>query len=156
MTDAIVPLGELAGVPDRITLLARADPEIMELVHAVLGQLWTDHADVADDDRLRFETAIMEVLGNIIEHAYRADSATPTQHARRFQLVVGVTPQSVLATFGDNGEPAELDLSEVTMPGIEAESGRGLPIAKAALDELHYARKDGRNIWTLVRHRAGA
>lgn len=156
MTDATVPLGELADVPDRITLLARADPEIMDLVHAVLGQLWTHHGDVADDDRQRFETAIMEILGNIIEHAYEADAATPTQHARRFQLVVGVTPHSVLATFGDNGQPAELDLSDVTMPDIEAESGRGLPLAKAALDELHYDRHEGRNVWTLVRHRAGA
>lgn len=154
MTDAFVPLGPLTDVPDRISLMARADPEIMDLVHAVLGQLWASHADIPEGDRIRFETAVMEVLGNIIEHAYELDSDTPAAGARRFQLVVGVTPESVFATFGDNGEPSELDLSDVSMPDMFAESGRGLPLAKAALDELDYERQDGRNIWTLVRHRA--
>ena len=154
MTDAYVPLGHLAEVPDRVTLMARADPEIMDLVAAVLGQLWANHGDVPDDDRIRFETAVMEVLGNIIEHAYELDSDLPAATSRRFQLVVGVTDASILATFGDNGEPSELDLSDVEMPDMFAESGRGLPLAKAALDDLQYARIDGRNVWTLVRHRA--
>lgn len=155
MTDAPVLLGVLADVPDRISLMARADPEIMELVHAALSQLWVAHPDITEGDRIRFETAVMEVLGNIIEHAYRLDSGSdsPDAHARRFHLVLGVTHDQVVATFGDNGEPAELDLSAASMPGMEAESGRGLPLAKAALDELHFERIDGRNHWTLVRRR---
>ena len=154
MTDAHVPLGPLAEVPDRLSLMARADPEIMDLVAAVLGQLWGSHDDVPDDDRIRFETAVMEVLGNIIEHAYELDSDVSSAHPRRFQIVVGVTDASILATFGDNGEPSELDLSDVEMPDVFAESGRGLPLARAALDELEYERVEGRNVWTLVRHRA--
>ena len=154
MTEAPLPLGPLAEVPDRIALTARADPQIMDLVHAVLGHLWADHGDVDDGDRLRFETAIMEILGNIIEHAYRVDSTTQASGARRFELVVGVDSEQVRATFGDNGEPVALDLSDVTMPDVDAESGRGLPMAMAALSELTYDRIDGRNVWTLVRRRA--
>ena len=156
MTDAHVPLGELEAVADRSSLMARADPEVLEVVHALLGQLWHAHPDISDTDRMLFETAVVEVLGNIIEHAYQLDSATPSAGARRFQLVMGVTPGKVIAAFGDNGEPAELDLSGAAMPGELAESGRGLPLAKAALDELTYDRVEGRNLWTLVRLRKTA
>jgi serine/threonine-protein kinase RsbW len=69
---------------------------------------------------------------------------------------MGVTPGKVIAAFGDNGQPAELDLSGAAMPGELAESGRGLPLAKAALDELTYDRVEGRNVWTLVRLRKTA
>lgn len=155
MTDAQIPLGELAAIPDRITLMARAEPEILELVHAALGQLWAEHPEVDDMLRVRFETAVIEVLGNIIEHAYRVDAELPADVARsrRFQLVLGADERKVMAAFGDNGEPAALDLSDVHMPGEDAESGRGLPLAKAALDALHYERVDGRNLWRLECHR---
>jgi serine/threonine-protein kinase RsbW len=35
------------------------------------------------------------------------------------------------------------------MPGAEAESGRGLALALAALDHLEHQRVDGRNRWLL-------
>ena len=47
-----------------------------------------------------------------------------------------------------------LDLGEVTMPGDEAESGRGLALALASLDHLTHERVDGRNRWTMVCERA--
>ena len=37
------------------------------------------------------------------------------------------------------------------MPGEMAESGRGLPLASAALDELDYRREGSSNVWTMVR-----
>jgi serine/threonine-protein kinase RsbW len=154
MTDAAVPLGDLAGVPDRISLMARADPSILELVHAALGQLWNDHDELDEILRLKFETAVVEILGNIIEHAYRVDAELgPAGASRRFQLVLGVSDTKVMATFGDNGEPTSLDLSDPVMPDADAESGRGLPLAKAALDLLDYERVEGRNIWRLESHR---
>lgn len=155
MTDAHIPLGELEAVPDRLAVLAPAVPDILDLVHGLLEQLWLGHPEVSDDDRLRFETAVVEILGNIVEHAYELDSGrgTAPTESRRFQLVVGVTPGKVLATFGDNGLPAELDLGSVLMPDVDAESGRGLALAKASLDVLDYARVDGRNRWALECHR---
>jgi serine/threonine-protein kinase RsbW len=154
MTDAQLPLGELAGVPDRIALLARADPEILELVHAALGQLWVAHGDVDDVLRIRFETSVVEILGNIIEHAYRVDLALPdAARSRRFQLVLGVTADKVVAVFGDNGLPVALDLGNLEMPDADAESGRGLPLARAALDVLEYERVGASNVWRLEAHR---
>ena len=154
MTEAPLPLGPLAEIPDRIALTARADPQIMDLVHAVLGHLWADHGDVDDGDRLRFETAIMEILGNIIEHAYRVDSSSQGPGARRFELVVGGGPPPGGAPLGDTPAPRGRHARRGTQPDVDAESGRGLPMAMAALSELTYDRIEGRNVWTLVRRRA--
>ena len=154
MTDAMIPLGDLEGVPDRIALMARADPDVLELVHAALAQLWSLHEEVDDLVRVKFETAVVEILGNIIEHAYRVDAELgPHGASRRFHLVLGVSDSKVMATFGDNGEPTALDLSNVEMPGEDAESGRGLPLAKAALDVLDYERLGTRNVWRLEANR---
>ena len=70
--EGVAPAGRV-DVPGRLELSAPADPETMDLVHAVLEQLWAVHDDVSDRDRGRFETAVMEILGNIIEHAYQLD-----------------------------------------------------------------------------------
>ena len=51
--------------------------------------------------------------------------------------------------LSDNGCPAELDLSRVTMPDEESESGRGLAMAMSALAELAFAHEEGRNVWDL-------
>jgi anti-sigma regulatory factor (Ser/Thr protein kinase) len=39
------------------------------------------------------------------------------------------------------------------LPHEMAESGRGLWLAKATLDDLQYARTGDRNTWKLVRYR---
>jgi serine/threonine-protein kinase RsbW len=105
-------------------------------------------------DRIRFETAVIEVLGNIVEHAYELDAA-PADALRRFDVSLSATSDELVARFGDNGIPMAIDLSEVTMPGVDAESGRGLALAVAALDDLSYERVDGRNLWRLTCRRRG-
>ena len=42
-----------------------------------------------------------------------------------------------------------MDLSTVIMPCADAESGRGLALALAAVDDLQYRNVEGRNVWGL-------
>jgi len=135
-----------AAAPIRISVPARLGS--LDLVHPALEQLWEAHDNVTRLDRMRLETAVVEIFVNIVEHAYRADSEG--QDARRLELVLTVGEAGAEATFLDNGEPAEIDLSEVTMPDADSESGRGLAMALAALDDLGYERVDGRNRWHLL------
>jgi serine/threonine-protein kinase RsbW len=148
------PVRHRVELPGRLELSAPADPETMDLVHAVLEQLWAVHDDVSDRDRTRFETAVMEVLGNIIEHAYRLDDGvlgtTAVDSPRRFDIVLAATDDELVATFGDNGMPVALDLSNIVMPDADAESGRGLALAAAAVDDMSYERVQGRNYWRLL------
>ncbi|HEY0950129.1 ATP-binding protein [Nocardioides sp.] len=131
----------------RVELSAPATPEMMQMVHAVLEQLWSNHEDVAMADRIRFETAVIEILGNIVEHAYRLE---PGESERRFDVSLSATEAALVASFGDDGMPVSIDLSDVTMPDEDAESGRGLALAMAAVDELSYDRASGRNHWRLT------
>lgn len=132
----------------RLDLSAPATPEMLELVHAVLEQLWDAHPDVGAGDRVRFEMAVIEILGNIVEHAYEIDSTDAG--GRRFDVSVAATETELVASFGDNGVPMAIDLSAVAMPDELAESGRGLALAMAAVDDISYQREDGRNLWRLV------
>jgi len=123
----------------------------LDLVYPALEQLWEAHDGVPLRERMRLETAVVEIFVNIVQHAYRADRADPAeQDARRLDLVLAASDAGIGATFSDNGEPAEIDLSQVTMPDTESESGRGLAMALAALDDLSYERIGGRNRWHLL------
>jgi serine/threonine-protein kinase RsbW len=141
---------------ERIELSVPARPGSLELVHAAVDQLWSQHTNVEAADRARFETAVVEIFANIVEHAFRTDPDLPDGLGRRLELSLEATEGDVLARFSDNGLPAELDLSAVTMPGEGAESGRGLAMALAALDDLRYERISGRNRWSLVCRRRRA
>jgi serine/threonine-protein kinase RsbW len=132
----------------RLELSAPATPEMLDLVHAVLEQLWAAHDDVSTADRVRFETAVIEILGNIVEHAYQLDASAAG--SRRFDVVLAATETELVASFGDDGVPMSIDLSAVAMPDELAESGRGLALALAAVDDLDYAREGGRNLWRLT------
>lgn len=132
----------------RLELSAPATPEMLDLVHAVLEQLWAAHDDVGTADRVRFETAVIEILGNIVEHAYQLDAAAAG--SRRFDVVLAATETELVASFGDDGVPMSIDLSAVAMPDDLAESGRGLALAMAAVDDLTYERVGGRNLWRLT------
>lgn len=145
------PARAVTTLESRIELSAPATPEIMDLVHAMLEHLWGTCPDVSDRDRMRFEMSVIEILGNVVEHAYAADNTDiPGQEGRRFEIVVGITEANLMAHLGDNGLPTELDLSGVAMPDVLAESGRGLALATAALDDLSYERVGGRNLWDLL------
>lgn len=138
----------------RVEMSAPATPDMMELAHDAIARLWTAHDGVSPVERIRFETAVVEILGNIIEHAYELDlSGTPA--VRRFDLALTVSDDEVVAEFGDDGRPIALDLSNVALPDDDAESGRGLAMAMAAVDDMTYDRVDGRNHWRLSVRRQG-
>lgn len=149
------PARTVTTLESRLELSAPATPEIMELVHAMLEHLWGTTPNISERDRTRFEMAVIEILGNVVEHAYAADNEdVPSKGTRRFDIAVGVTDGELMAHLGDNGLPTELDLSGVVMPNVLAESGRGLALATAALDDLTYERMQGRNLWDLLCVRA--
>ncbi|GEP32688.1 anti-sigma regulatory factor [Nocardioides szechwanensis] len=141
----------VTALESRLELSAPATPEIMDLVHVMLEHLWGTASGISDRDRVRFEMSVIEILGNVVEHAYAADNVdVPGHEGRRFEIVLGVTDEALMAHLADNGLPTALDLSGVAMPDELAESGRGLALATAALDELSYERVEDRNLWDLL------
>ncbi|WP_134738980.1 ATP-binding protein [Nocardioides sp. 503] len=146
MTDDQQPAAD--ALVGRLELSAPATPEIMDLVHGMIEHLWTTHPDIGERDRARFEMSVIEILGNIVEHAYAAEETHPS--TRRFQIALAATEDRLVARLADNGLPVGLDLSGAVMPDELAESGRGLALATAALDDLGYHRVGDRNLWDLL------
>jgi serine/threonine-protein kinase RsbW len=124
---------------------------VIEQVHALLARLWAQAPGVPVECRTRFETAVVEVAANVVEHA--AAGPGPVELVLRFSCRDG----GVLARFEDDGPPAEVDLAAVRLPGDDAESGRGLWLARAAADELTYTRDAAGNAWSVtVLNRGGS
>lgn len=125
-------------------------PTCFEVVHEALVELWSDAADVDGMDRMMFETALLEIVGNLVEHARRPDGDPVDVH-----MQISVHPGRIEARMRDNGVPARVDTSASEMPEDEfAEGGRGLALARAVTDLEHVRELDG-NTWTVVRHRTG-
>jgi len=128
------------------TLTLPARPAVLDRIHDLLEDLWTVCADVAPMDRMLFETALTEIAGNIAEHAAGDGPLDVTVRVR-------VLPDRLEAECRDRGPRADVDVENVTLPEGLAESGRGLALALAAVDELRYVRDGGMNHWHIVRRR---
>ena len=136
------------GTPVTRCLRAEATPACLDRVHALLAELLAEGPGVLPADRIGFETALAEVVANVVEHA----AAERTVH-----LVVRLTARSdrLDAELRDDGPPVEVDLAAAALPDPTAETGRGLALARAAVDEVAYDRAGGENRWRITRRRTG-
>jgi serine/threonine-protein kinase RsbW len=132
----------------RRTVTVPARPEALDDVHEALAALWAEVPDVVTTDRLAFETALTEVAGNIVQHARAAPGLELT-------VEIDVAVDRLAARVRDTGRRSTVRLDQVSLPEGLAESGRGLALAVALVDELVYRREAGVNHWLLVRHRTG-
>jgi len=130
------------------TLRALSVPESLSQLHELLEDVASEHPSVMPEDLLLFETAVVEIAGNVVKHG-----RPPGEVVWRFRL--RVLEDRLEGILTDSGEHYAHDL-EALMPGILEESGRGLPLARAAVDTLTYERADGINRWNLVRSLRGS
>lgn len=127
-----------------LTLETGAEPACLPRVHRLVDDLAQRLPDLADSDRRQFETAVVEVAGNIVEHG---------GVGVRLQLRVNAYRDRLEACFCDTGCRPELQ-SPPEMPHALAEAGRGLALAAAVVDELVYERAGSTNHWRVVQRRA--
>lgn len=119
-------------------------------VHDALAGLWDNAPDVGGADRMMFETALVEIVGNLVEHARTPDGLPVTIDGH-----VAVHLDRVEACLTDDGVAPALDLSEPAPDADDfAEGGRGLALAKAVA-EVSHARQGSGNVWTVTRRRSG-
>jgi serine/threonine-protein kinase RsbW len=121
-----------------------AVPETTDLLHALLDRVRADHPDVESTDLMLFETAVIEIANNVVEHGTPPGTVT-------YSFTLEVQPDRLCGQLSDGG-PALPEL-RFSMPAVDSEEGRGLALAKMALDELEYARVGDHNEWTMTRVR---
>ncbi len=119
-----------------------AVPEGIDLLHGLLDQVRGEHPGLGARDLMAFETAVIEIAGNVVEHDATATTWTFT---------LSVTSTELRGSLADNGATFEGDVGGQLPEDPLAESGRGLAMAGSLLDELSYERVQGRNHWHMVR-----
>jgi serine/threonine-protein kinase RsbW len=124
-----------------------AEPAWLDDVHGALARLWSAAPDVPELDRLRFETAVIEIATNIVRHT--VPGAT-TPEVVRATAVLRAVPGLVEAVLSDDGAEVAVDLDPAPVDDL-AESGRGIALVQRAVDTLELRRVDDRNTWRLTR-----
>lgn len=119
--------------------------ECLDRVAAAVGALWEAQPEVGDADRLLFETAVVELVGNVVEHALA------TAHA---VVHLGASPEHLWVEVHAPGPTVEVDL-DPPLPPDDSRSGRGIPLVRRTTHELTLTRDGGVNVWRAVR-RVGA
>ena len=130
----------------------------MAAVHGALDRLWAWSGDALDREpnaawRAEFATAVAEIAANIIRHACPAVGDRCEPH-----LVMAVHLKGIEATFTDRGVPCRVPIPvgppivSPDQPKAWPESGLGLGLARAAVDDLRYERTPaGENRWRLCK-----
>jgi len=125
-----------------------AVPESLNLLHDLLERAGREHPDLDAGDLMMFETAVIEVAGNVVEHGRPQGRVT-------WAFRLSVLSDRLEAQLSDSGEEYPGGTWGTTMPAdLLQEEGRGLALATAVLNSLDYERSDGANHWTMVRRRS--
>ena len=129
------------------TFAGLAQAGCLDAIHDLMDRLWVDQQEVAETDQMMFTTAVLEVANNIVTHNGARSGVS-------ISLALTAGPTRLCAEFCDDGSPAEVNLETAALPADLAESGRGLAMARMALDEFSYEREKDLNRWRLSRHRS--
>ena len=126
------------------TVSMSSPPDDVDTVHSLLEDVWRSETHISVIDRISFETALIELVSNVIRHADSGLGVICT-------LTVEVASDRIDATLRDTGEPGDVELIGRAMPDDLAESGRGIPLIQALVDDLTYEREGNLNRWNLHR-----
>jgi serine/threonine-protein kinase RsbW len=118
----------------------------LDILHRSV-ELLREQAGLPEGDRnlILFETAIAEIGSNVLIYTGKhGTTGPPVEYNLRLEAGVAT------AFFADHGPPIHNQVTRA-MPAATSEDGRGLAMARKALDELAYKREGEVNTWRLVK-----
>jgi serine/threonine-protein kinase RsbW len=130
------------------TAVLTAPPRDLAVVHELLEAFWNDLPGLPALDRFAFETALVELAGNVVEHGDDGQGVTCT-------IRVTAEEGSLAAQLQDTGAAAHVELSPRAMPDPLAECGRGIALVQRLVDDLAYERDGAVNRWRMARRLQG-
>lgn len=131
------------------TVRLLSPPANVNDIHDFLAGLWAAAPTVATVDRISIETALVELAANVLRHADSEGAGLTCE------VSISVSDAAIAVTVRDTGEPGDIQLVDLEMPALDAESGRGLALIDALVDEVAYENDGEHNHWRFVRRRRG-
>ena len=120
-------------------------PGDVNAVHSLLEAVWADLPDIPMMERFKFETALLELASNVVKHADGGFGLWCT-------LEIDADPERIEATVVDDGEPSDVHvLVPRDMPDELSESGRGIALIQALVDDIAYSHDGKTNRWRISR-----
>lgn len=117
-------------------------PDDISMVHDFLSDIWEENPQIFGGDRNSIETAVIELTSNIILYSNATSGI-------RCQITIEVDREEVHITVTDNGDLADLEIDEHIMPDEFSESGRGIPLIRALVDEFTFENLNRENTWKI-------
>lgn len=121
-----------------------AVPALLDDLHDAAERLWHDVPQVPLADRIRFETALIEVGSNIVRHGI------PVGDSVNVTAELSASAVCLEAELSDDGAEADFEMNP-SVPDDAATSGRGLLLIQRTVDLFTFTREADRNVWHLVR-----
>jgi len=119
-------------------------PATLDEVHELLSAVWEKSPHVSAENQMRFETALIELVSNVFRHADTGDGVACA-------LNIDISDMHIEAQLSDTGEPGDFKLMHATMPDELSESGRGIALIQALMDEFTFENQGEHNIWRILR-----
>jgi serine/threonine-protein kinase RsbW len=129
------------------TVRLSAPPADVNDFHDFLADVWVHAPGVSEVDRISLETALVELAANVLRYADGEGAGLTCE------VTISVDDDAISVAMRDTGEPGNLVLADLEMPDLDAESGRGLPLIDALVDEVEHRHDGEHNHWRLVRRR---
>ena len=137
----------MAGdAPSQYAVTVPAEPDGLEHLHDLVDRARGEWPGVQSGDFDALEMAIIELAGNVAQHARPSGTTEMT-------LTLAISDAVLHAVLIDVGRRFEVDLDATELPDELDESGRGIVLARMTLDELDYDHTDGINTWRMTRRR---
>jgi serine/threonine-protein kinase RsbW len=127
-------------------LVLHSPPDDLDTVQDYIQRVWSTAPGVDEMDKLKFETALVELAANIISHANGG-------HGVEGNLSITIDDERIRGLITDSSGASEVELGRRAMPDEMAESGRGIAFIQRLVDVLHYERRDGENLWLIEKRR---
>lgn len=126
------------------TVLLVVPPNHVDEVHDAVDDFWHLNGDLGSQERMRFETALLELAGNVIEHAEGNERL-------RCELTLRRTRTTLEGVLRDSGAEVAVPFrTRMPNPQEMAESGRGIAMIELLMDDFSYERDPEGNHWNLV------
>ena len=109
---------------------------------------WVESLHIPDALNMTINLALEEAVTNVMLYAYPGENGKVLIEAEK-------TPQRITFTISDSGipfDPTQRPEADITLPAEDrAIGGLGIHLVRQIMDDIHYERKDNRNILTLVK-----